>query len=418
VLQSKAGCNRFGLGGCYTSEETLHVLDISTTVTDGNIETLSSRADIHAAYAASADGTLTNDGHGKQFGLSSGSGCSIIRLTGEDAESVQGLMNFADTFFKGVDDDTCNQGINEVGVFRVDNNVHSGFDRNVNEEGKMQVLYGLLMPDADDCIDPMMFPMEIGDLVGQKSISDGHRGMRTLFNVSKQITSAVLDMDKTSTKKIVDDCTTSPVLSSGDSAINAANVDNLTDKMSNSYQRLIRYLQPKQNDESVEEDGNAPAFWPHVDSTLLTLIPLPEVPGLEVWAPSLHNAKSHDLSERGEWVQPIRPEKNGKEEVYVVALAGEFLQLLSNGRVPACIHRVMPTSACTAGSTGGNHNKYNKPRISAPLFVRPRRTEEAILDTEDDFYQGKSGLYFQEGLSEECDQMHIWEYMNTMSPGN
>lgn len=396
---------------------------MSTTVAydDDDNRELSSRDDIHTAYSASKERTSSkSDTYKGEHGLSSGSGCSIIRLTGEDAKSIRGLMDFADTFFDGVDDETRNQGINEVGVFRVDNNVHSGFDTNVNGEGKMQVLFGLLMPpDADDSSDkePTMFPMEVGDLVNRQSMSDGHRGMKTLFDVSKQITSAVLDIDNASTKKIVDDCTTAPV--TDDSTMSWTNVDNLATKMSNSYQRLIRYLLPKHDDEpieDIEEERNKPAFWPHVDSTLLTLIPMPEIPGLEVWAPSIQHSESHDLSKRGEWVQPIRPESKA-DEVYVVALAGEFLQLLSNGRVPTCIHRVMPTSA----SSGFRNDQHRKPRISAPLFCRPRRTEEAIFDIEMDLSQReteKDGVYFQKGLMEECDQMHIWEYMSTMSPDN
>ena len=118
------------------------------------------------------------------------------------------------------------------------------------------------------------------------------------------------------------------------------------------------------------------------------MIPLPDKPGLQLWAPSLVDSKHSDLSKRGEWVAPIRPADQNVDDVYVVALAGEFLQLLSNGRVPACIHRVMPMSFGSTGFTAGLNNN-NKPRISAPLFVRPRRTEGAILNIEEDLDQGK-----------------------------
>ena len=300
--------------------------------------------------------------------------------------AVKGLIHFADTFFAGVDEDTCNEGINNVGVFRVDNNVHSGFDTNVNDEGKMQVLFGLLMPDANNNgNDPTMLPMEVGDVVGTKSMSAGHDGMRTLFDVSKQITSAVLDMDKDSSTKIIDDCTTLGHCDGDSTIMHWTNADNLSDQISNSYQRLIRYFQPNQP-ETNEKDGEQ--FWPHVDSTFLTVIPLPDKPGLQLWAPSLVDSKHSDLSKRGEWVAPIRPADQNVDDVYVVALAGEFLQLLSNGRVPACIHRVMPMSFGSTGFTAGLNNN-NKPRISAPLFVRPRRTEGAILNIEEDLDQGK-----------------------------
>jgi hypothetical protein len=85
----------------------------------------------------------------------------------------------------------------------------------------------------------------------------------------------------------------------------------------------------------------------------------------------------------------------------VIVVAGEFLQLTSNGCVPVCIHRVvvppeLPTSVVTGtesgdggwggcGSGGGEGGggedvpKY-KPRVSATMFLRPRRGEGALLD--------------------------------------
>ena len=107
----------------------------------------------------------------------------------------------------------------------------------------------------------------------------------------------------------------------------------------------------------------------------------------------------------GEWVRPIRPElttvgnSNTDEEVddcaYVIALSGEFLQLTSNGRVPTCIHRVLPS----------------KPgRVSAPLFLRPRRCDDAVLNVSADLghLHNKDSLYFERGLLEECDSMNLW----------
>jgi len=240
------------------------------------------------------------------------------------------------------------------------------------------------------------------------------------------------------------------------------------DNVSNSYQRLIRYLKPQQSNNP--EDGEAitdadAAFWPHVDSTFLTLIPMPELPGLEVWCPSKNDAENCDLGQRGEWVRPIEPlfesssssgEEGADDDVnddddeeedcaYVIALAGEFLQLLSDGRVPTCIHRVIPpqhTASTTTPSSPADYGfgpkgKY-KARISAPLFVRPRRKDDATLDVRSDLKKFESvgwggegcefdsttttapsrGLYFEEGLMEECDEMKIWDYMDCMSPNN
>ncbi len=171
--------------------------------------------------------------------------------------------------------------------------------------------------------------------------------------------------------------------------------------------------------------------------TLGTIAPLlldgwHQTPSLEVWCPSSRYSESDDLVERGEWVRPIKPtvtdegaaagmdaEESSEEEdcIHVVALAGEFLQLLSDGQVPTCIHRVIAPKP-PSPSAFGFGQKY-KPRVSAPLFLRPRRDEEAVLDVESDLRDlDSTGLYFEEGLMEECDEMRVWDYMDCMSPNN
>jgi hypothetical protein len=319
----------------------------------------------------------------------------------------------------------------------------AGFDHDVDEEGKMQVLYSKLIPSFDDNEDPLLLTLEVGDMVGTKSLSRAHRGMNTLFDIGSQITAAVLVMDDASTKKLLDDCSRSTSSSKVDMVPD--NHEEIADTMSNSYQRIIRYLKPKQpaNDEQTADDNDA-AFWPHVDSTFLTLIPMPEIAGLEVWCPSSRYAESDDLAERGEWVRPMKPtiseENNGavtivtddgssssssdsdeEDCIHFVALAGEFLQLLSDGQVPTCIHRVIapkPPSPSAFGFGTSSNQKY-KPRVSAPLFLRPRRGEEAVLDVESDLRDSRStGLYFEKGLMEECDEMRVWDYMDCMSPNN
>ena len=421
---SKEGHNRFGLADHFTSGECIPCLDISCAGNEcGSSEyENSSRGDIRRAYTADS-----GVGRGAVHGRSSGSGCAIIRLRGEDAASIRGLTDFADRFFDGVDDSECksSQSIKDVGVFRIANNVHAGFDKNVNREGKMQVLYTKLIPgDPEEEGDPLMLPLEVGDMVGSTSLRQAHSGMRTLFDVGSQITSAVLGMDSVSASKLLDDCTLEDNCErQPHDSMTPDKADEIADTVSNSYQRLIRYLKPQQQAGGATADNDA-AFWPHVDSTFLTLIPMSDIPGLEVWCPSSENAEP----ERGEWVRPIRPaddesksgriDDNEEDCAYVFALAGEFLQLLSDGKVPTCIHRVIPPRPPGPAASGFASKPY-KQRVSAPLFMRPRRGEAATLDVSSDLIDQKTkGLYFEEGLLEECDEMRVWDYMDCMSPNN
>ncbi|KAL7475552.1 hypothetical protein ACHAW6_001463 [Cyclotella cf. meneghiniana] len=428
VIESKEGFNRFGLEDHFTSAETIPCLDMrSSDSTDDtsrdDILHISSLRAIREAYTADTNVQegITNAGiHGR----SSGSGCCIIRLHGKDAISVRGLMDFADSFFEGVDDENRNSNIKDLGVFRIGKNIHAGFDHDVNEEGKMQVLYTKLIPGITKQDEPLLLPLEVGELVGKNSLSRAHKGMNTLFDIGSQITSAVLGMDSVTTSKLLDDCTRVTENRQQHKMV-SRNADKIADDVSNSYQRIIRYLEPP----SYEVEESDAAFWPHVDSTFLTLIPMPEIAGLEVWCPSLRNSESKNLSRRGEWVRPVKPSAQeattrtdpsqvAVDCIHVVALAGEFLQLLSDGQVPTCIHRVIAPKPQPLGPFGLSPQKY-KARVSAPLFLRPRRGEEAILDVKSDLRGWSNrGLYFEKGLLQECDFMPVWDYMHCISPDN
>ncbi|KAL7510379.1 hypothetical protein ACHAXN_008313 [Cyclotella atomus] len=412
VLNSKSGLNRCHHADSFQSSETIPCLDMQSSSSSSshvsiNID-MSSKHQIRKAYTAS-----TING---QHGRSSGSGCCIIRLHGQDANSVRGLVDFADDFFAGVDDESRNSAINDLGVFRIGNNIHAGFDVDVNEEGKMQVLYTKLIPNDTEDSNPLLLPLEVGELVGINSMNKAQDGMGTLFDIGSQITSAVLGMNAASTNKLLDDCT-DVVRKENRHDLVSENADKIADNVSNSYQRIIRYLEP-QSKESAEEDA---AFWPHVDSTFLTLIPMPDIGGLEVWCPSSKYGESENLEERGEWVRPTKPvglDSNANDCLHVVALAGEFLQLLSNGQVPTCIHRVIAPQPPSPPAFGFAPKQY-KPRVSAPLFLRPRRGEDATLDVESDLRKsGEGGLYFEKNLLHECDSMRVWDYMDCMSPNN
>ena len=67
------------------------------------------------------------------------------------------------------------------------------------------------------------------------------------------------------------------------------------DDISNSYRPLIRYVKPPNDD----IDGGGAAFGAHVDSMFLTLIPMPELPELEVWCLS-RDKEEEDVATGGE----------------------------------------------------------------------------------------------------------------------
>ena len=523
VHDSEDGMHHFGEVGAYTSDETIPCLDMQVTRNQdacedgerggGSATAMSSRGEIREAFTESS---RINNYEGREnthksqqqnrhafqqspHGRSSGSGCTIIRLTGSDAISIHGLIDYADRFFELVDNDENNSvkgeeerieidklgdAVKNAGVFRIANHVYAGFDEDINGEGRMQFLDTRIVSQEVDknnksnCKNnspPIILPMEVGDLVGSQSINDAHKGMDTLMNIGSQITSAVLGMDAASVEKLIDDGTVIPTTCPNNDhqqkQQSQVEEPKLGDNVSNSYHRLVRYLKPEQPPSSSQNNDNndAAAFQPHVDSSFLTLIPMPELPGLEVWCPQKEYTNDRNdgssSSKRGEWVRPIVPFSDiyGGEDVasgnnntehrndccdekcaYIIAMAGEFLQLVSDGEVPVCIHRVIPpplpppppsipSSSSSSNTECDDTSAPYKLRISAPLFLRTRRGKDALLDVENDLrctvehhpsstklssqsprYEEK-GLYYEKGLLEECDSMHLWSAHELMS---
>lgn len=392
IVNSKSGAHRFGMEGAYTSDEIFPCLDMQSNVggekdsNDHDDGIFSSRREIRDAFnesSGTSNKSSNDDDTSGIHGRSSGSGCCIIRLNGEDAASIRGLTDYANDFFEKVDnEDTSRGSVKDVGVFRIDQFVYAGFDENVNDEGRMQMLDTRILPGStcNNDQDHTLIPLEVGELVGETSLNDAHKGINTLMDIGCQITSAVLSMQSDSANKLIDDGTR---IEEGDSQ------SMIGSDVSNSYHRLIRYIN---SEPSTDED--TAAFNSHVDSSFLTLIPMPKLPGLEIWSPCLKNGKD---GQNGQWVRPIKPDYYDVEDdfAYVIAMAGEFLQLTSNGKVPTCIHRVLPPMPG---------------RISAPLFLRPRRNDDALLDVGLDLGQpyNKDGLYYEPGLLDECDSMNLW----------
>lgn len=402
IRRTEDGENRAGQEGAYSSHETIPCLEMMSdqACQAHRPHGISSKSNIQKAFTACDRGD-----QGNVHGRSSGSGSAIIRLRGADAASIKGLLRFSKRFFDKVDEEA-GSVVKDVGVMRLADHVYAGFDQNVNDEGKMQFLDTRILPGTKDGSESVLLPLEVGELVGSHSLNDAHQGMDTLFNIGLQITSAVLDTDAHFTKKIID---------SGKHQSSAAGWD----AVSNSYHRLIRYMKPA--------DTFDAAFSAHVDSSFLTLIPLPERPGLEVWCPEKTKQREGvNDTIGGEWVSPAVPLSSemvdDEDCVYVIVLAGEFLELLSDGEVPVCIHRVIAPSPVAA-------EKY-RPRISAPLFLRPLRCEDALINVRQDLKSGSKqlpmnldgtdtnhrgeknspvrGLYHQNGLVNECDGMHLW----------
>lgn len=138
--------------------------------------------------------------------------------------------------------------------------------------------------------------------------------------------------------------------------------DDLSDDdtpFSSTVHRLCRYATCTDNNDSTTE-ALMENIRSHTDWTLVTLVPVSNISGLELWNPS-----------RGAWIRPEVTARKHWEAAseyshtpslwnsrYVVVMAGKWLEILTDGITPAAVHRVVATN--------------NDARMSAPFFLRPR----------------------------------------------
>lgn len=189
---------------------------------------------------------------------------------------------------------------------------------------------------------------------------------------------------------------------------------------SGSYHRLCRYLPlggsiaPTLSDGNEKVNESSLPRWgeslrPHVDWTISTAIPVSSVAGLEVYAPSESIAEpgssvsSSQPENKARWIrveQAVRKsieDKVSKDTTngdascgdnpplrwnsrYVVVFAGAWLEVLTQNKIEATLHRVVtrrPSAAAVSGTSPSS------PRLSAPFFLRPH---ELVFEKVEDVF--------------------------------
>ena len=185
--------------------------------------------------------------------------------------------------------------------------------------------------------------------------------------------------------------------------------------------RLCRYEGKAKSDDEKSDSNSKETFGAHTDTTFLTMVPVAEVSGLEVFDEDANKWFRPELLARQVWEnerkrQGLDPSAqtdtvtifDGDEEKevelpwycrYVVAMPGELLQIATRNEVAAGVHRVV---SVTDGDA----------RISAPVLIRARSGMRMNLSK----YFGRSETVGS--LLKECDGMKMDEIHNALQPSN
>ena len=139
-------------------------------------------------------------------------------------------------------------------------------------------------------------------------------------------------------------------------------LDDKQQQFVNAEHRLSQYIIGNENEQKEESTSNQEkqkeSLRSHTDWTVTTCIPLSSIPGLQIYKPKTN-----------EWIIPELLLKGRGRTKYVIVMAGNWIELLTNQKIISCVHRVVNPTTTTSTNKNNNSNR----RLSAPYFLRPKR---------------------------------------------
>jgi hypothetical protein len=191
--------------------------------------------------------------------------------------------------------------------------------------------------------------------------------------------------------------------------------------VSMSPHRICRYEGIENTEDKKTEKVMKEIFGAHTDTSFMTMVPVAEVSGLEVYdedadkwfRPELlarkiweSDRERQGLDSTGQTDKVTIFEGDTEKEIdvpwhcrYVVAMPGELLQIATRNEVAAAVHRVVSVKGGSA-------------RISAPVLLRARAGMRMNLPK----YFGN--IETTGSLLKECNGMNVEDIHNALQPSN
>ena len=175
-------------------------------------------------------------------------------------------------------------------------------------------------------------------------------------------------------------------------------IDHSEGDVSMSPYRLCRYTDGR------EETGpSREVFGAHTDTSFITVVPVAEISGLEIYDEQAEKWYRPELRARAHWEEEQKAlgkdpslqydeTSDGKQiswhSRYMAMVPGELLQLVTRNEIPAAIHRVVAV-------------KGEQARVSAPVLLRGRPGTKFLTDRYIGGWLGDQLILDADGLSME-----------------
>ena len=316
-------------------------------------------------------------------------GCLVVEIGEEDATSLEHMWKATESFFQAI-----NKGEATAPAIKISPDAgsrHAAVGYASYDNGAMQFLETRISRSNGD---PKLLPFEVASILEPSGVKSLLHANRVLTRVGKnlakvaiaqsfaskstvksdaELTKSGLDLqqDKTLSLKEAEtkaDLIVNELMDDGTRVLDP----NLETPISMSPHRMCRY-----SDNGKEKSASArEVFGAHTDTSFVTVIPCAAVSGLEIYDSAAETWFRPELMARRHWEdkQLSKGLKLSQQEGsqpwhcrYVICVPGELLQLTTNNRIRAAVHRVV-------AATGG------KSRLSAPVLLRAR--PKVVMDIE------------------------------------
>jgi hypothetical protein len=350
-------------------------------------------------------------------------GCLVVDTidSSEKVKALDGMWKATDCFFNEINN-TSGSAVTPPGmsIAKDAGSRHAAVGYATYDSGAMQFLETRLTRQSatenerDDKDKNKLVPSEIAGIITSQRVHDLINGNAVLTNIGKDVAKVAIQsallLQQEGESSSEDATTRANLLVDAllDDATNRLGDDQET-TISMSPHRMCRY---SDNGKGNQSASAREVFGAHTDTSFVTVVPCAAVSGLEIYDAAAGSWIRPELMARRHWENERLEQnldlklKDGEGEDsqpwhsrYVVCVPGELLQLYTNNRIRAAVHRVV-------AATGGES------RVSAPVLLRARTN--AIMDVPK--YFGVSKASDAGPLLESCQDLTMEDIHNALQP--
>ena len=329
-----------------------------------------------------------------------------------DAEAVAQVWKTAGEFFESVEDESVAAKLPGMTTVMETGSQHAKVGYSEYDGGSMKFLETRQERKTEN-----LLPEEAKEIVGEDGLSALQISFQCVSDVGKDVVriavasssvenGAFLDPKAGETaerdqKILASQAATllaDELVDNGKPLPSGVQIEHSEGDVSMSPYRLCRYTDTREDSGTTRE-----VFGAHTDTSFVTIVPVAEISGLEVFDEDAEKWYRPELRARAQWEE--EQAASGKDPSlqydetpdgkqipwhcrYVAIMPGENLQLATRNEIPAAVHRVVAA-------------KSGEPRLSAPVLLRGRPGTKFLSDRYLGGWLGNQLILDADGLSME-----------------